>query len=191
MELRAGHIRKHKAVKGQLSNRTYGLIESDKPSLAAQAHAMLCIIVLIRFGSLLGQSAFDEFDRIPGASERIKMLKILRVSNRCVVLHHAQSPSGMVLWIRCSTARSWTNPFTVEAKGLNYLACVSVTGSTTLTPRSLWSWRAQISECGNILLSFLCGHVYCWVWIPTTKARQTLSCVRNHSRPLPSKYLPS
>lgn len=104
----------------------------------------------------------------------------------------AWSPSGVILWIQCSpTVRHWTNPFTVEAKGLNYLVYVSVTGSATLTPCSLWPRHAQISECGNILLSVLCGHIYCWVQIPTTKARQTLSCVRNHSHPLASKYLPS
>lgn len=65
MELRLGRIRKHKAVKGQLSNRTYQLIESDRAGLAAQAHAMLGVIVLTSFGFLFEQPGFDELDHIP------------------------------------------------------------------------------------------------------------------------------
>lgn len=79
MGLRLGHTGKHKAVKGQLSNGTNQLIESDRPSLAAQARAMFALLSLMRFGSFFQPSALDKFDHVPGASELVKVLKILRI----------------------------------------------------------------------------------------------------------------
>lgn len=109
---------------------------------------------------------------------------------RRMVLEHERCPSGVGLWIQCSLLETEQIPL-LRSKGIKLFDLCRCHSSTTLTPRSLRPWHAPASEGGNILLSFLYGHVFCWVQIAPTRGRQSLSCVRNHSRPPASKYLPA